>query len=153
MRIRLTACLFALLPLTAAGAEKPNVVLIYADDLGYGDVGCNGATAVKTPNIDRLAARSVRFDAAYCNQGVCAPSRNALLTGLRPTTIGIYDLPTFFREGARPDAVTMPQLFMQQGWRTTSLGKIFHVGHGNHSDPASWSTPAWRPKAGMRCSI
>jgi iduronate 2-sulfatase len=144
----LLAWFFAPATFGAEPAKQPNVLFICVDDLKP-LLGCYGQASVKTPNIDRLAAKSVRFDAAYCNQAVCAPSRNALLTGLRPTRIGIYDLPTFFREGAKPDAVTMPQLFMQQGWRTTSLGKIFHVGHGNHSDPASWSTPAWRPQAPM----
>jgi iduronate 2-sulfatase len=152
MRSLLLALLLltCLAPATRAAEQgrTPNVLFICVDDLKP-MLGCYGQADVKTPNIDRLAARSVRFDAAYCNQAVCAPSRNALLTGLRPTTIGIYDLPTFFREGSRPDATTMPQLFMQRGWRTTSLGKIFHVGHGNHTDPASWSTPAWRPKAPM----
>jgi iduronate 2-sulfatase len=117
------------------------VLLICIDDLKP-IAGCYGGTA-KTPNIDRLAARGVLFEKAYCNQAVCAPSRNALLTGLRPQTLGIYDLGTNFRR-ARPDAVTLPQHFKQHGWRTEALGKIFHVGHGNHEDPASWSAPHWR---------
>src|SRR6266566_4068614 len=96
--------------------------------------------SAKTPNIDRLAARGVRFDRAYCNQAVCAPSRNALMTGLRPQTLGIYDLGTNFR-AARPDAVTLAQAFQKAGYRTEAMGKIFHVGHGNHEDPASWSVP------------
>ena len=84
------------------------------------------------------------FERAYCNQAVCAPSRNALLTGLRPTSMGIYDLGTNFRKRATPDAVTLPQYFKQHGYRTEALGKIFHVGHGNHEDPASWSVPHWQ---------
>ena len=123
-------------------AEKPNVLLICVDDLKP-LLGCYGDRTVKTPNIDRLAARSVLFERAYCNQAVCAPSRNALLTGLRPQTLGIYDLGTNFRR-SRPDAVTLPQHFRQNGWRTEGLGKIFHVGHGNHEDPASWSVPHWK---------
>jgi iduronate 2-sulfatase len=121
--------------------RRPNVLLICVDDLKP-IAGCYGGTA-KTPNLDRLAARGVLFEKAYCNQAVCAPSRNALLTGLRPQTVGIYDLGTNFRK-ANPDAVTLPQYFKQHGWRTEALGKIFHVGHGNREDPASWSRPHWR---------
>src|SRR5829696_133047 len=73
---------------------------------------------------------------------VCTPSRNALLTSLRPTTLGIYDLATNFRVSA-PDAVTLPQYFKQNGYRTEGMGKIFHRGHGNGEDSASWSVPYW----------
>jgi iduronate 2-sulfatase len=97
----------------------------------------------KSPHIDRLAARGVLFEAAYCNQAVCAPSRNALLTGLRPQSLGIYDLGTNFRRAA-PEAVTLPQYFRQHGYRSEGLGKIFHVGHGNTDDAASWSVPHWK---------
>lgn len=131
-----------LLGLASARAEKPNVLLICVDDLKP-LLGCYGDRTVKSPNIDALAARSVQFDRAYANQAVCAPSRNALLTSLRPQTLGIYDLGTNFRR-SRPDAVTLPQYFKQHGWRTEGLGKIFHVGHGNTEDPVSWSVPHWK---------
>ena len=75
----------------SAGKPRPNVLFICVDDLKP-LLGCYGEKRVQTPNIDRLAARSVLFERAYCNQAVCAPSRNALLTGVRPTTMGIYDL-------------------------------------------------------------
>ena len=127
----------------SVAAEKPNVLLIAVDDLKP-IAGCYGGTA-KTPNLDRLAARGVRFERAYCNQAVCAPSRNALMTGLRPQTLGIYDLGTFFRK-ARPDAVTLAQAFQSAGYRTEAMGKIFHVGHGNHEDAASWTVPHWQAK-------
>ncbi|HEX6960726.1 MAG TPA: sulfatase [Lacipirellula sp.] len=117
-------------------------MLICVDDLKP-LLGCYGDELAKTPNIDDLAARGMRFDRAYCNQAVCAPSRNALLTGLRPQTVGIYDLGTNFRR-ATPNAVTLPQHFKNNGYRTEGLGKIFHVGHGNREDPASWSVPHWR---------
>ena len=123
----------------AKAAERPNILLICIDDLKP-MLGCFGDRTVKSPNIDRLAARGMLFQRAYCNQAVCAPSRNALLTGARSTTLGIYDLGTNFRR-AVPDAVTLPQYFMRHGWRTEGIGKIFHVGHGNHEDPASWSVP------------
>lgn len=132
-------------PSFAAEVSKPNVLLICVDDLKP-VLGCYGDQVVKSPNIDRLASRGVQFDLAFCNQAVCAPSRNALMTGLRPTTLGIYDLSTNFRK-ARPDAVTVAQYFMQQGWRTEALGKIMHVGHGNDEDRASWSVEPWKPKS------
>jgi iduronate 2-sulfatase len=103
-------------------------------------LGCYGDKSIQSPSIDRLAKRGVLFEHAYCNQAVCAPSRNSLMTGVRPMTLGIYDLGTNFRLAA-PDAVTLPQYFKQNGYRTEGLGKIFHVGHGNHEDPVSWSVP------------
>ncbi len=125
-------------------AEKPNVLLICVDDLKP-LLGCYGAPIIQSPNIDRLAARGVLFERAFCNQAVCAPSRNSLMTGLRPQTIGIYDLPTNFRKGV-PDAVTVAQYFKGHGYRTEAMGKIFHVGHGNVDDKISWSVPHWQPK-------
>lgn len=127
----------------ADGGARPNVLLICVDDLKP-VLGCYGDRNVRSPNVDRLSARSVQFDMAFCNQAVCAPSRNALLTGLRSTTLGIYDLGTNFRK-SRPDAVTLPQYFKEHGWKTESLGKIYHIGHGNTGDDASWSVPAWFP--------
>src|SRR5215204_5309894 len=100
--------------LLCAAAAKPNVLFIAVDDLKP-LLGCYGDTAVRSPNTDRLAARGMLFRSAYCNQAVCAPSRNSLFTGLRPDTLGIYDLGTNFRK-AMADAVTMPQYFKQNGY-------------------------------------
>jgi len=125
-------------------AAKPNVLLICVDDLKP-LLGCYGDRVVKSPNIDRLAARGVLFEKAYCNQAVCSPSRNALLTGLRPQALGIYELSTNFRKAA-PDAVTLPQHFKANGFHAEALGKIFHVGHGNVNDAASWNVPHFTPK-------
>ena len=125
-------------------AAKPNVLLICVDDLKP-TIGCFGDTHAIPPNIDRLAARGMLFEKAFCNQAVCSPSRNALLTSLRPQTLGIYELSTNFRKGS-PDAVTLPQLFKNNGYRAEGLGKIFHVGHGNVNDEASWSVPHYSPK-------
>ncbi|MDI1313965.1 sulfatase-like hydrolase/transferase [Prosthecobacter sp.] len=141
----LRALTFLLLGSTSLfAAAKPNVLLICVDDLKP-LLGCYGDKQVKSPNIDRLAKRGVLFEKAYCNQAVCSPSRNALLTGLRSHTLGIYDLATNFRKAA-PDAVTLPQHFMASGYRAEALGKIFHVGHGNVNDVASWSVPHFTPK-------
>ena len=138
--------LFLLLTLCPSlfAAAKPNVLLICVDDLKP-LLGCYGDTLVKSPNIDRLAARGVLFEKAFCNQAVCSPSRNALLTGLRPQSLGIYELSTNFRKTA-PDAVTLPQHFKANGYRAEGLGKSFHVGHGNVNDTASWSVPHFTPK-------
>ncbi len=143
-RSLLVAVLCFLGPVSARAAEKPNVLLLCIDDLKP-LLGCYGDSVAKTPAIDALAARSVQFTSAYCNQAVCAPSRNALLTGLHPQSLGIYDLGTNFRK-SRPDAVTVTQAFMKEGYRAEGLGKILHVGHGNYEDAASWSVDPWKPK-------
>jgi iduronate 2-sulfatase len=139
--LRLLLFVFTALLASSPAADRPNVLLICVDDLKP-VAGCYGGAA-KTPNLDKLAQRSVRFERAFCNQAVCAPSRNSLMTGLRPQTLGIYDLGTNFRK-ARPDAVTLAQSFQRAGYRTEAMGKIFHVGHGNQEDPASWSVPHWK---------
>jgi iduronate 2-sulfatase len=123
-------------------------LLICVDDLKP-LLGCYGDPNIKSPNIDRLAKRGVLFEKAFCNQAVCSPSRNTLMTGQRPTTLGIYDLATNFRKAA-PTAVTLSQSFMQHGYRAEAMGKIFHVGHGNAEDAASWSVPHWSPRGGPR---
>lgn len=128
----------------AAAPPRLNVLLFCVDDLKPA-LGCYGDAAAKTPHIDRLASRGVRFASAYCNQAVCSPSRNALLVGLRPQSLGIYDLATHFRTAA-PDAVTLPQHFRAAGYRTEALGKVFHVGHGNREDDASWDVPHFKAK-------
>jgi len=118
---------------------KPNVLLICVDDLKPA-LGAYGDPLAKTPHLDRLAARGMRFDAAYCNQAVCGPSRLNLLLGSRSTSTGIYQFGPKFRE-LMPNAVTLPQLFKQNGYRAEAIGKIFHTGHGNSEDAASWSVP------------
>lgn len=124
----------------AAGAPpRPHVLFIAVDDLKP-TIAAYGDRIAKTPNLDRLAARGLLFENAYCNQAVCAASRNTLLVGSRSTTLGIYNLGTNFRR-AVPDAVTLPQYFLRHGYRTEGMGKIFHVGHGNTDDTASWSVP------------
>ena len=117
----------------------PNILFIAVDDLRP-ELNCYGAHHVKTPNIDRLAASGVLFERAYCQQAVCAPSRNSILTGLRPDALGIYDLGTHFRDKV-PDVVTLPQLFKANGYRAEAVGKIYHQGHGNKNDVQSWSVP------------
>ena len=128
---------FALLGVAVAAAEPPrlNVLHIVADDLNN-DLGCYGHPIVKSPNIDRLAARGVRFDRAYCNYPVCNPSRTSFLSGKRPDTTGIVDNVTPTRTHLK-DTVMLPQFFRQHGWRTEKVGKIFHTGDA-FEDPPSW---------------
>ena len=125
-------------------ADRPNVLLILVDDLKPA-LGCYGDPVAKTPNIDRLAARGIRFESAYCNQAVCAPSRFSLMLGSHSTSTGLYGLGSQLRQIV-PDAVTLPQHFAQHGYRTESLGKVFHIGHGNHGDPESFSVPHFKDK-------
>lgn len=123
---------------------RPNVLLILVDDLKPA-LGCYGDSIAKTPSIDRLASRGLRFDLAYCNQAVCAPSRFTLMLGSHSTSTGLYGLGSQLRQRV-PDAVTMPQYFAKHGYRTESLGKVFHIGHGNQGDPQSFSIEHFHDK-------
>lgn len=138
-----TLCV-ALAVTTTHAAEKPNVLLILVDDLKP-TLGCYGDPVAKSPNIDRLAKRGMQFDLAYCNQAVCAPSRFTLMLGAHSTSTGLYGLGSQLRQRI-PDAVTMPQFFARHGYRTESLGKVFHIGHGNNGDPASFSVEHFHDK-------
>lgn len=126
---------------TSYPQKKPNVLFIAVDDLRP-ELACYGASHMITPNFDRLAQQGMIFKHAYCQQAVCAPSRNSLLTGLRPDALGIYDLYTFFRKKV-PNVVTLPQHFKANGYHTERMGKIYHTGHGNRDDSLSWSVPGW----------
>lgn len=132
------------LVLAAQAAERPNVLLILVDDLKP-SLGCYSDPVAKSPNIDRLANRGMKFEMAYCNQAVCAPSRFTLMLGSHATSTGLYGLGSQLRQRV-PDAVTLPQFFAGHGYRTESLGKVFHIGHGNQGDPASFSVEHFHDK-------
>ena len=135
----------SLAPSAAAQApgRRPNVLFIAVDDLRPA-LGCYGDGAAISPNIDALAVRGTLFRRAYCQQAVCSPSRNTVLTGRRPDTARIYDLPTNFRT-TLPNVVTLPQHFKQHGYHAESMGKVYHVTNGNRDDPASWNVAPWNP--------
>ena len=121
-------------------ADKPNVLFIAVDDMRP-ELGCYGNKIVKTPNMDRLAARGIVFNHAYCQQAVCSPSRTSLMTGRRPDATKVWDLETHFRV-ALPDAVTLPQYFKANGYHCAALSKVYHKGF---EDGRSWSEPHWYP--------
>ena len=125
--------------LSAAENERRNVLFIMADDL-RAELATYGSPAV-TPNIDRLARRSLQFDHAYAQQAVCNPSRSSMLTGRRPDTLGLWCNGIHFRE-LKSDVMTLPLWFKEHGYTTRCVGKIFHNWHTReHGDPRSWSAP------------
>ena len=126
----------------AAEGEKPNVLFIAVDDLNDWIGVMGGHPQAKTPHMDRLASRGVLFSNAHCQSPVCNPSRASLLTGMRPETLRIWDLPKHFRQRV-PNVVTLPQLFKQSGYFTYNVGKIFHNWRQDkyRGDAASWSYP------------
>ena len=140
---RMFVAALIVLPAGTSGiaANRPNVVMIAVDDLRP-MLGCYGDTRIRTPNIDRLAARGIVFERAYCQYAKCGTSRLSLMTGLRPSAIGIYSNNArhvaAFRK-RRPDAVSLARWFKDQGYETRSFGKIDHDGWSN---PDDWSAPA-----------
>jgi arylsulfatase A-like enzyme len=128
--------------LSAAAAQvqprKPNFIVIYTDDQGIGDMGCYGARDVKTPHMDRLAARGVRFTDWYSNSPVCSPSRCALMTGQYPWRHGIMNfLPAKATQdvpGMKASAVTLPGELRKLGYHTAAVGK-WHLGSSPESRP------------------
>lgn len=146
----MTFCLVAMQPCSAA-ADKPNVVIILADDLGYGDVGCYGATKIKTPNIDRLAAEGRLFTQAYTPGSVCSPTRYGLISGRyfwrepRHPATGVHAPggPLLFD----PERITLARLFQKNGYTTAAIGK-WHLGIGQGDSPKvryDWSQEEIKP--------
>ncbi|MCG8586367.1 MAG: sulfatase-like hydrolase/transferase, partial [Pirellulales bacterium] len=117
---RLLAALFACLLMTSAvfaETKRPNFVIIFIDDMGYGDLGCYGGESAKTPHIDKLAATGTRFTSFYA-QTVCGPSRGALMTGRYPHNNGALGF-----NPIRPGVPTLPETLRENGYLTGILGK------------------------------
>ncbi|MEO7653458.1 MAG: arylsulfatase [Bryobacteraceae bacterium] len=126
----------------AAQANKPNILFILADDLGYGDLGCYGQKRVKTPNIDRLAAEGIRFTDAYSGSTVCAPSRCALMTG-QHSGHGRIRGNKKPEPGLEPGALTVARLLKQAGYRTAMFGKWGLGGAGTTGLPNQQGFDEW----------
>lgn len=142
VRSAIIPCLVALFATTfPEAAERPNVLLLYIDDLkpmtrDYGHAH------METPNFDRLAAEGLRFENAYCQVPTCGASRASLMTSLYPTKVRFPDFLTWAQRDA-PDQPTLPQRFKEAGYTTISNGKVLH--HPEDAGERSWSEPAWRP--------
>ncbi len=138
--------LFSLVLLAFAGfasaADKPNVLFLISDDLNH-YLGCYGDPRAKTPHLDALAERGVRFDKAYCAFPLCGPSRNSMLTGLYPNSSGILANSQIFRQTI-PSHLSLSQAFRLDGYFAARIGKLYHynvpnsIGTNGHDDPGSW---------------
>jgi arylsulfatase A len=119
-------------------ARRPNVVLIYGDDVGYGDLSCYGSTLIPTPNLDRLASEGLRFTDAHCSAATCTPSRFSLLTGILGFRHGARVLPPNAPLIVPTDALTLPEVFRRAGYQTAVVGK-WHLGLGEEGTPVDWN--------------
>jgi iduronate 2-sulfatase len=134
--------LFASVTVAVTADQRPNVLFIISDDLNT-RLGCYGDPQVRTPHIDALASRGVRFDQAYCQYPLCGPSRNSMLTGLYPNQTGILANGQIFRQTI-PDQVSLPQAFRRAGYFAARIGKLYHygvprsIGTNGNDDPSSW---------------
>jgi len=137
----IAVCCSAFLAVASFAADaKPNVLFIVCDDLNT-MIGCYGDAYAKTPNLDKLASRGMLFEKNYCQQPICNPSRASFMSGRRPDTLRIWDIPTNLRD-RHPDLITMPQWFKQHGYFAQGIGKIYHnFNQKIQGDPDSWSVP------------
>ena len=139
-------CVLTLVPCCVTAAK--NILFLVADDMrpeigAYigPDFPSPVHPSIHTPNLDKLASRSLLLKQAYVQQALCGPSRSSLLTGRRPDTTHVYDLSTYWRESGG-NFTTIPQFFKEQGYVTQGMGKIFHPGASSHDDdPISWTEP------------
>ena len=127
----------------AADIEKPNIILVVADDLGYGDLGCYGATKIRTPHLDQMAAAGMRFTDFYMASAVCSASRAALLTGCYPLRVGIPGvLSANVNTGIHADEELLPELLQRNGYATAIFGK-WHLGNQSQFWPLQHGFDEW----------
>ncbi|MEO7309279.1 MAG: sulfatase [Chitinophagaceae bacterium] len=135
--------LYVLIGVSALGQKKPNVIFIIVDDLRT-DLNCYGNKQIISPNLDKLAAESLKFNKAYCQQAVCGPSRASFMTGQFPEKTGVLNIKTPFRKN-NPTMASMPMLFKEAGYKTISVGKVYHI---RTEDEEYWSYLSLRKTAG-----
>ncbi|EMI18216.1 arylsulfatase A, partial [Rhodopirellula maiorica SM1] len=135
-------CLAATHSFAQSEPRKPNVIVILADDLGYGDLSCYGAEDIATPNIDRMATEGMKLNSFYVSP-VCSPTRVALMTGSHSTRVGIGGV-MFPRNdhGLNPDEITLPELLKGQGYATAIIGK-WHLGNEDMFQPLNHGFDTW----------
>jgi uncharacterized sulfatase len=152
---------FSLACVAATAQQKTmNVLFISVDDMNN-DLGCYGHPLVKSPNIDRLASKGIAFTNSYCQFPLSSPSRSSLLTGMRPDHTRVFNLTYHFRQDM-PDAVTLPQMFIKNGFYVARVGKMFHygnpgdIGTNGLDDRESWMeryNPAGRDKTSLELDL
>ncbi|MDP3431575.1 MAG: sulfatase-like hydrolase/transferase, partial [Bacteroidota bacterium] len=125
----LAATSFTIQSVSAEKQQNPNIILIFCDDLGYGDLSCYGATQYKTPNLDRMASQGVRFTSFLSAQAVCSASRAGILTGCYPNRVGISGaLMPDAKIGLNPSEETIAEVLKKKNYKTAAIGK-WHLGH------------------------
>lgn len=133
LNVLVKCCFFAVITTSALASDKPNVIFILTDDLGYSDVSCYGSTKVNTPYIDSLAANGAKFTDFHTGASICSPSRAAFLTGTYPQRNGLYMGINENREahwflGLNPDEITLAEQFQSKNYNTFMIGK-WHLGN------------------------
>jgi arylsulfatase A-like enzyme len=128
----------AALAITKAAPDRPNVLLIYGDDVGWGDLSVQGASKIHTPQIDKLALTGLRFTDGHCTAATCTPSRFSLLTGIHGFRHGIRVLAPNARMTIPTDKLTLPRVFKNAGYQTAVVGK-WHLGLGAKGQPVDWN--------------
>jgi arylsulfatase A-like enzyme len=130
----LSGCADELLKTANSPAKKPNFIIIFCDDLGYGDLGCFGSKKHRTPNIDRMADEGMRFTSFYVTSGVCTPSRSSLMTGCYPRRVNMHEsgrkewvLFPVAKKGLNPNEITIAEVLKSRGYATACVGK-WHLG-------------------------
>ncbi len=135
----LLSTLFLTVATGVYAASKPNVVIIYGDDVGFGDLGAYGSKLIPTPNLDQLATQSLKFTDGHCSAATCTPSRFSMLTGIHGFRHGVRILPPNAPMKIKPEMFTLPQMFKKAGYETAVIGK-WHLGIGDGKTPVDWNS-------------